>query len=136
MDPSFYGLPHREPFCFLDAVSEIAPGVAARGRKTFAGDEAFFAGHFPGNPIVPGVILTEALAQLSGIAAAESGGMWLLAAIRQMKFFHPVRPGQILDLSARRTGNLGPLIQFDVKAEVAGLPVAEGALMLTRTSTP
>ena len=136
MDPLLLGLPHRPPFRFIDAILEIEPGVAARGTKTFEPGEAFFAGHFPGNPIVPGVILTEALAQLSGLvaAAAEPGAAYLLSAIRQMKFFQPVQPEQTLDLATRMTGNLGPLLQFDVSAKVGGILVAEGALMLTRTS--
>ncbi|HEY8900033.1 MAG TPA: 3-hydroxyacyl-ACP dehydratase FabZ family protein [Chthoniobacterales bacterium] len=136
MDSPLLHLPHRPPFRFVDAITDVEPGVAGRGTKTFAPDEAFFAGHFPGNPIVPGVILTEALAQLSGIvaAAAEPGAAFLLSAIRQMKFFQPVRPEELLELSARKTGNLGPLIQFEVIAKVGDIPVAEGALMLTRTS--
>lgn len=72
-DPIDYGLPHREPFIFIDAVIEAQPGVKAVCAKTFKADEPFFRGHFPGDPIVPGVILTEALAQTAGIAAGGGG---------------------------------------------------------------
>ncbi len=130
------GLPHRPPFRFVDEILEIEPGISGRGTKTFEATEAFFAGHFPGDPIVPGVILAEALAQLSGVvaAAAEPGAAFLLSAIRQMKFFQPVRPGQKLFLSTKMTGHLGPLIQFEVSAAVEDVIVAAGALMLTRTT--
>ncbi len=72
-DPIDYGLPHREPFIFIDIVVEAQPGERAVCTKTFKPDEPFFRGHFPGDPIVPGVILAEALAQTAGIAAGRSG---------------------------------------------------------------
>ena len=72
-DPIGHGLPHREPFVFVERVVECAPGGRAVCVKTFAEGEPFFRGHFPGNPIVPGVILTEALAQTAGIAAGGAG---------------------------------------------------------------
>ena len=64
------GLPHRPPFVFVRELIACKPGVSAECATTFAGDDAIFAGHFPGNPLVPGVILTEAFAQTAGIAAA------------------------------------------------------------------
>jgi 3-hydroxyacyl-[acyl-carrier-protein] dehydratase len=134
MDPILFGLPHREPFRFVDDVVEVEPAVSARGVKTFDVGEPFFAGHFPGDPIVPGVILTEALAQLSGIVAgaAEPEARFLLSAVRMMKFHQAVRPKQRIDLSARTRGNLGRLISFEVRAEVDGVVVAEGEIMLGR----
>jgi 3-hydroxyacyl-[acyl-carrier-protein] dehydratase len=134
MDGILRELPHRPPFRFVDELVALEPGVAAQGLKTFPATEPFFAGHFPGDPIVPGVILTEALAQLSGLvaAAAEPGARFLLASIRQMKFLRAVRPDESIQLAARSAGALGPLLRFEVRAEVAGALAAEGELMLSR----
>jgi len=136
MDAFLRGLPHRPPFRFVDELVAMEPGIAAHGVKTFPATEPFFAGHFPGDPIVPGVILTEALAQLSGLvaAAAEPGARFLLSNIRQMKFLRAVRPNEAIHLTSRAGGALGSLLRFEVRAEVAGNVAAEGELMLNRTS--
>jgi len=99
-----------------------------------------FAGHFPGNPLVPGVILTEALAQTAGIATAsaypeDSHPLFLLSAIRSMKFFHAVRPEERIVLRAERLGEMGDLLQFRVSADVDGKRVAEGELVLSRAKS-
>jgi 3-hydroxyacyl-[acyl-carrier-protein] dehydratase len=133
MDPLSLGLPHREPFIFVDEVLELEAGSSARGAKTFHGDEAFLAGHFPGEPIVPGVILTEALAQMAGIAAGEAGVRFLLSAVRVMKFHRAVRPCERIELTATKAGGMGGLLSFDVKAMVAGDAVAEGQIILSRS---
>lgn len=130
MNPIAAGLPHRPPFLFLDEVTALEPGVSARGLKTFDPAEPFFAGHFPGAPIVPGVILTEALAQLAGIAVAESGSRFLLSAVRLMKFPRAAGPGERITLEASVRTRLGPLRQCVVRAAVAGETVAEGEIVL------
>src|SRR6478735_5290785 len=98
-DPLAHGLPHREPFIFIDDVREAVPGERAVCVKTFAPDAPFFRGHFPGDPLVPGVILSEALAQTAGIAAGEPGKAYRLSAIRSMKFLRAVRPGETVVLA-------------------------------------
>ena len=94
-----------------------------------------FAGHFPGNPLVPGVILTEALAQTAGIVAASgypenSRPRFLLSAIRQMKFFNVVRPTERIVLRAQKMGEAEGLFQFEVEALVDDKQVAAGQLVL------
>ena len=131
MNPADCGLPHRAPFVFVDDVTEIVPGESARGLKTFAPEEAFFRGHFPDDPLVPGVILTEALAQIAGIAAGRPGSRLRLAAIRSMKFLRPVRALQEIVLVAVKSGEAGGLLQFSVTASVEGMPVVEGAVVLS-----
>ena len=128
-DPVAFGLPHRKPFLFVDSVTRHVPGVEAVGEVTFAMEDPMFAGHFPGNPIVPGVILTEALAQVAGIAGSSEKG-FLLSAIRAMKFPSPARPGENILLRATKAVSLGGLFQFFVSAEVAGRIVAEGQVVL------
>lgn len=136
VNPIDCGLPHREPFLFVDDVVEIVAGESARGTKTFAPDEPFFRGHFPGNPIVPGVLLTEALAQLAGIAASRPGCGLRLAAVKTMKFPRPVRPSQQVELTAKRLGEAGGLFQFAVVATVDGMPAAEGSVVLAEERNP
>ncbi len=137
-DP-FLGLPHRPPFVFLRELVACDPGVSAECATLFPDDDPMFKGHFPGNPLVPGVILTEALAQTAGIAAASghpegSRPLFLLSAIRTMKFFRGVRPSQKIILRAKKVGTVGDLMQFRVSADVDTNRVAEGELVLSRTT--
>ena len=131
LDPVALGLPHRAPFMFVDEVTELEPGVRAAGTKTFPVEEAFFRGHFPGDPLVPGVILTEALAQMAGLAAGQAGRGFRLTAIKAMKFFAAARPGEAIALHARKLGAVGGLWQFEVRASVGAATVAEGVIVLS-----
>jgi 3-hydroxyacyl-[acyl-carrier-protein] dehydratase len=128
-------LPHRPPFVFVREVVKCDPGVSAEAITSFASGDPMFAGHFPDNPIVPGVIITEALAQTAGIAAASgypetAPPFFLLSAIRSMKFFRAVRPEERIDLRAEKLGKADDLVQFKVEASVKGVRVAEGQLVL------
>ena len=111
-------------------------GRSVEARTSFDASDPMFAGHFPGNPLVPGVILTEALAQAAGIAGASgfpetARPMFLLSAIRTMKFFKAVRPEETIDLRAEKLGEVEGMVQFKVAASVNGVLVAEGQLVLS-----
>ena len=135
MDPISLGLPHRPPFIFIQAVDKLEPGLSAECSKTFQKNESFFAGHFPGNAIVPGVLLVEGMAQTAGIAVGRPEKVFLLAAIRSMKFLRPVRPEEAITFKARKMGDVGGLVQCAVEARVGQLLVAEGQIILTEVST-
>ena len=131
-DP-FLGLPHRAPFVFVRKVIAREPGISAECETEFSRDDPMFAGHFPGDPLVPGVILTEALAQTAGIAAHDekTKTRFLLSAIRQMKFLRPVRPQEKVTLRARKLGEVDQLLQFEVEALIDKERVATGQIVLS-----
>jgi 3-hydroxyacyl-[acyl-carrier-protein] dehydratase len=134
MDPISAGLPHRAPFVFVESLQELEPGVLARCSKTFAKNETFFEGHFPGNAIVPGVLLVEGMAQTAGLAVGGPGKMYLLAGIRSMKFLRAVRPEETIGFTARKLGDIGGLVQCAVEARVGEELAAEGQIILSETS--
>lgn len=130
-DPEALGLPHRAPFRFVDWVLELAPGESAHCTKVFAPEDPVFGGHFPGQPLVPGVLLAEALAQTAGLAAGRAGRPMLLSAIRGMKFPSSALPGETITLRARKLTTVGALWQFEATARVGERVVAEGQIVLS-----
>jgi 3-hydroxyacyl-[acyl-carrier-protein] dehydratase len=127
-------LPHAEPFRFISKVLAVTEGQSAEGIWSVTGDEPFFAGHFPGHPLVPGVLIAEALAQLCGLAApatAQPGAGGKLAHV-DVRFERPVAPPAEIKLQSTLTRTMGDLHQFDVVATVADLVVAQGSLTLFR----
>jgi 3-hydroxyacyl-[acyl-carrier-protein] dehydratase len=95
-------LPHRPPFLFLTELATVEPGESATGSWRLTGDEDFFAGHFPGRPTLPGVLMVEALAQLGAVAVLTddryAGKLPLFGGIEKARFRRQVLPGEVLDL--------------------------------------
>ena len=123
-------LPHRPPFLFVDRIIDVEPGRWAKGVKNVTRNEWFFDGHFPGKPIMPGVLIAEALAQMSAFAiqpgdseAKPSVGM--IASIKGIKFLSPVVPGDQLELYFEILSRKGPFLKGNGIASVNGTIVAQ-----------
>ena len=118
-------LPHREPFLFIDEVINIKKNKEIHATKLISEDEYFLKGHFPNNPIFPGVIIIEALGQASGILGfvsmgktPEEGSIYVLAGVDKVRFRKRVRPGDNLDLFSNVVGEKRGIWKFDCRAEV------------------
>jgi len=110
-------LPHREPFLLIDEVLELRPGEGAVARKTVRADEWYLSGHFPGRPVMPGVLIVEALAQTGAVAVLSDqenrGKLALFAGIDDCRFKRIVEPGDVLELR-------GPIGRGKAEARVDG----------------
>lgn len=118
-------LPHGPGFRFVDRLLELEPGKSGAGEYRVRGDEAFLKGHFPGQPIMPGVILVEAVAQLAGVVAQCDPAVpplpgLKLTAIRAAKILGTAAPGETLILRAEITGRMGNLVQARGSVETGG----------------
>lgn len=128
-------LPHRYPFLLVDRILEWEPGKRIVGLKNVTINEPFFQGHFPGHPIMPGVLIVEALAQVGGIVALkEMGGekkLAYFAAIDNCRFRRPVVPGDQLLLNVTITAHKGPVWKIHGEARVGDALAAEADLTAT-----
>ena len=133
-------LPHGPEFRFVDALDSLEPGKSATARYLVRGDEAFLAGHFPGNPLMPGVILIEAIAQLGGVVAQSDPAIpplenLLLTGVRGAKILGAAKPGETLALKAEVEGRLGGMIQISGEVSVGDRTLATAKIMLSGQET-
>jgi len=125
-------LPHRYPFLMVDRVVEIGNGKA-RTLKNVSNNEPFFVGHFPGNPVMPGVMILEALAQSAAILAlaelkSEGQRMFMLTGVEKARFRRPVVPGDQLEMEVSVIRSRGPLWKMRAEARVGGEIAAEAEI--------
>lgn len=117
-------IPHRQPFLLIDTIEELEPGVKAVGKKCVSYNEPFFAGHFPGEPVMPGVLIVEALAQVGAVAILSQpdfkGKIAYFGAINSAKFKKKVVPGDVLMLETEIIKMKGPIGIGSAKAYVEG----------------
>jgi 3-hydroxyacyl-[acyl-carrier-protein] dehydratase len=130
-------LPHRDPFLLLDEIVELDPGVRVVARKRVRDDEWYLAGHFPGRPIMPGVLIVEAMAQTGAVAVlAEEenrGKLALFAGIDDVRFKRIVEPGDELELTCELERVRGPVGRGKARATVDGELAARGVLTFAVT---
>jgi len=137
-------LPHRYPFLLIDRVTSCVPFKSITALKNVTVTEPFFQGHFPGKPIMPGVLILEAMAQATGLLAfhsdnarsqngnSQNGNMYYLVGIDKARFKRPVEPGDQLIISANLQRRIRNIYKFDAVAQVAEQVVAVAEFMTTQ----
>ena len=124
-------IPHRAPFLLIDRVEHVVLDNEATGIKLVSGNEPYFAGHFPDFPVMPGVLIVEALAQTASVMVAATipdvtaGKLVFFTTVEKARFRQPVRPGDVVKMHVVKNTNKGPLWKFVGKASVDGKLVAE-----------
>ena len=125
-------LPHRAPFLLVDKMRDVVPGVSGIGIKNVTADEPFFQGHFPNNPIMPGVLQVEAMAQTAGVVVmtsfpkAERAGCGVyFMTVDDVKFRKPVVPGDVLELHVKKEQTVRNVFKFKGEAFVGDKLVAQ-----------
>ena len=124
-------IPHRAPILLIDRVEHVVLDSEATGIKAVSGNEPYFAGHFPDFPVMPGVLIVEALAQTAAVLVAATmpdlaqGKLVFFTTIEKARFRQPVRPGDVIELHVVKNASKGPLWKFTGKATVEGKLVAE-----------
>ncbi len=125
-------IPHRQPFLLVDTIEELTPGVKAVGKKCVSYNEPFFAGHFPNEPVMPGVLIIEAMAQAGAVAILSKpenqGKTAYFAGISQAKFKQKVVPGDVLTLELEIIKEKGPIGVGRGTAKVDGKLAASAEL--------
>lgn len=139
LESALQELPHGPQFRFIDRLLALLPGESASAEYTVRGDEPFLAGHFPGDPLFPGVLLVEAGAQLAGIVAQSERlpgqpRRLRLTAVRAVKILGAPRPGETVQLEARVLQRLGNLVQAEVRVSLLGAPLLQGEVTLSGES--
>lgn len=128
-------LKQRPPFQMIERVSEYEAGERAVGHKTVSINDPWFTGHFPGTPILPGVLIAESCAQLCSLTVdaseTEKDKLYVLLKLDGFKFLKPVLPGDTMDITVTKKSRGGPLISFDAVVTVAGECRAKGTLSFT-----
>ncbi len=125
-------LPHRAPFLLLDEVTELEPGKRVVARRNVSADDWWFAGHFPGRPVMPGVLIVEAMAQAGAVAVlieeANRGKIAFFAGIDDCRFKRVVEPGEVLTLTCEIDTIRGPIGRGKAQAHVGAALAARGTL--------
>jgi beta-hydroxyacyl-ACP dehydratase FabZ len=125
-------IPHNHPFVFIDKALHINEGEEGVGLKNVTVNEPYFRGHFPDNPVLPGVFIVEAMAQLGGlvIGSKEGESSGVLGAVQDMRFLKPVVPGDQLVINVKVDGRLGQAVRFSGEAQVGREVVARGTFTI------
>ncbi|MEN9390822.1 MAG: hypothetical protein RL017_119 [Pseudomonadota bacterium] len=137
-----YHMPHKFPFVLIDKIIEMELGVKVKAVKNVTINEPFFTGHFPDYPIMPGVLITEALAQAAGVLTSYSFGprganeIYVFAGLDRVRFKKQVVPGDVLILEATLIKKIKNVLKFEATATVDGVVAAEAIILIAKGDLP